>query len=88
MLAAFGLANDLREQAKGKDPFYFRNSFFYSAPPFFPTHQNCTVDVTPFILYDTIVVNKSWIEGPEKKLGFRWPFVARERSSTHRGEGN
>ncbi len=63
MLSAFGLAHDIRSDVRGGDFKYDRNSFFYNAPPFFPTHQDCTVDITPFILYDTVVVNRAWVEG-------------------------
>src|SRR6266516_380694 len=61
MLASFGVAQDMYWKSKGKD-LSLQNNFFYDAPPFSRSPHNLVIDVTPFILYDKIIINKTWTE--------------------------
>ncbi len=70
MLTSFGLAQDAYWQSKGEDPYVRNNSLFYGSPPFFPTHTDCNVDLTPFILYDKVVIDQGLLD-EEDKYGFR-----------------
>lgn len=46
----------------------FARSPFYNQPPFFRTHTDLIVDITPLILYDRIIINKSWVDLFGKEL--------------------
>lgn len=62
MLASFGVAEDTYRKSKGEDTYLERASFFYNAPPFSPNYHDLVLDITPFILYDKVYINKAWLD--------------------------
>lgn len=63
MLSSFGLAQEIYWGSKGQKLNEDFNMIFYDAPPFLPTYHDFLMDITPFILYDKIIINKSLISG-------------------------
>lgn len=83
MLASFGLGEKVYWESRAEKPPLEDNIFFRYAPPFLPSARSFVVDVSPFILYDKVIVNKSWIDGKEEWQQYRTinPLLRRENIS-------